>query len=210
MMKKTGLTLILILISMSILMIPTILSVIQRYDEKYLEIHNEVVVDFKSNMNYGALFQTENNKLQNLYETTVKNGADDLKNVEKQISEAEETIEKCKELVNTDQLLVENHLLRMVETEELLDKIDKQNENKESVTNLHHTLMNLLNTYNQALNEYDEVLTLEKQIYSGLKEEKGMKEITPIIDEVNRLSSDLSATIHDLNGHIQTYNKIQI
>lgn len=210
MMKKTGLTLILILISMSILMIPTILSVIQRYDEKYLEIHNEVVVDFKSNMNYGALFQTENNKLQNLYETTVKNGADDLKNVEKQISEAEETIEKCKELVNTDQLLVENHLLRMVETEELLGKIDKQNENKESVTNLHHTLMNLLNTYNQALNEYDEVLTLEKQIYSGLKEEKGMKEITPIIDEVNRLSSDLSATIHDLNGHIQTYNKIQI
>jgi hypothetical protein len=208
--KKIGLSLILVLISMSILMIPTILSVMQKYDEKYLKIHNEVVLDFKSNMNSGALFQTENNKLQNLYDTTVKDGADDLKNVEKQINEAEETIDKCKALVDMDQTLVGNQLSRMIETEEYLGKIDKQKENKETVMNLHHTLMNLLNMYNQALNEYDEVLTLEKQIFSGLKEEKSMKEITPIIDKVNRLSSDLSATIQDLNVHIQTYNKIQI
>lgn len=205
--KKIGIYLALIVTSM--LMAVLILPVIQKYDEKYLKVHNQVAWDFKSNMNYGELFNTENNKLQSLYEMTVKDGADNLKKAENQISKAEETINKCKLMVDEDKSLVENQLIQMKESEELLSKID-QKVNKETYMSLHNSLIKLLNTYNQALDQYEEVLSLEQKIYSALKAEKDLKEITAIIDEANQSSGELSGTIKDLNGYIVSYNKLQI
>lgn len=206
--KKIGIYLALIVTSM--LMAVLILPVIQKYDGKYLKVHNQVAWDFKSNMNYAALFNTENNKLQTLYERTVKDGADNLKKADNQISKAEETINQCKLMVDEDKSLVENQLIQMKESEELLSKINQKNVHKETLLRLHDSLINLLHTYNQALDQYEEVLSLEKKIYSALKAERDLKEIAVIIDEVNQSSGELSGIIKDLNGYIVSYNELQI
>jgi DNA repair exonuclease SbcCD ATPase subunit len=206
--KKIGIYLALIVTTM--LMAVLILPVIQKYDEKYLKVHNQVAWDFKSNMNYGELFNTENNKLQSLYDMTVKNGADNLKKAENQISKAEETINQCKLMVDEDKSLVENQLIQMKESEELLSKIDQKKVHKETLLSLHDSLINLLHTYNQALDQYEEVLSLEQKIYSALKAERDLKEIAVIIDEVNQSSGELSGIIKDLNGYIVSYNELQI
>ena len=208
--KATSLYLIIIAISIIMVLVISVLPAIQRYDKEYLNIHNEVALDFKSQMNYGALFNTENDKLQSLYDLTVKNGENDIKKAEDQIGQAEETINTCKAMVGKDKTLVESQLLRMKETGELLGKIDKQKVNKETIISLHDSLLKLLNTYNQALDQYDEVLTKEQQMYAALKAEKDLKEVSMIIDEVNQSSSNLSTTINDLNGYIESYNNIQI
>ncbi len=206
--KKIGIYLTLFISSM--LMAILILSGIQRYDEKYLKIHNEVARDFKSKMNYEALFNTENNKLGTLYEKVVQDGADNVKKAEDQISKAEETINQSKRMVDTDKSLVENQLIQLKESEEVLSKIDQQKGHEETFVSLHHSLIKLLNTYNQALDQYDEVLSLEQKIYSALKTEKNLKEVATIIEEVNQTSSELSGTIKDLNGYISSYNELQI
>ena len=194
-----------------VLVVKVFLPNIQRYDEEYLRIHNEIASGFKTQMNYETIFTTENNKLQDLYEAMVRDGAEDIHHAEKQISVAEELIANSKGIINTDRTLVENQLLQIKESGELLEKIKKQKENQaDPLLTLHVSLIDLLNIYHQALDEYDEILSLEQQIYTVMKEEKEIKDMVKIIDEVNQSTNLLSNTIKDLNAHIKTYNKIQI
>ena len=210
--KKTATSIGLAVISLVIVLaVRALLPGIQRNIDEYLRVHNEIVSGFKTQMNYETLFTTENNKLQDLYDATVRDGEEDIHHADKQISVAEELITNSKGIINSDRTLVENQLLQIKESGELLEKIKKHKENQaDPLVNLHHSLINLLNTYHQALDEYDEVLSLEQQIYTVMKEEKEIKDMVEIIDKVNQTTDLLSNTINDLNAHIKTYNKIQI
>ena len=204
--KKTATYIGLVVISLIIVLaVRSLFPGIQRYNDEYLRIHNEIASGFKTQMNYETLFTTENNKLQDLYEDMVRDGAEDIHHADKQISVAEELIANSKGIINTDRALVETQLLQIKESGELLEKIKKQKENQaDPFLTLHDSLIDLLNIYHQALDEYDEIF------YTVIKEEKEIKDMVGIIDKVNQSTDLLSNTINDLNAHIKTYNKIQI
>ena len=210
--KKTATYIGLVVISLIIVLaVRSLFPGIQRYNDEYLRIHNEIASGFKTQMNYETLFTTENKKLQDLYEAMVRDGVEDIHHADKQISVAEELIANSKGIINTDRALVETQLLQIKESGELLEKIKKQKENQaDPFLTLHDSLIDLLNIYHQALDEYDEILSLEQQIYTVIKEEKEIKDMVGIIDKVNQSTDLLSNTINDLNAHIKTYNKIQI
>ncbi|WP_019241134.1 MULTISPECIES: YkyA family protein [Bacillus] len=195
-----------LLIILSLLTISSLVGC-SNEEKEYIDKHTQIVRQATEISKQNVLFGEYHMEEQELYEIIISEGEDSINNVQKQMENALTIINQSKELVKSenDSLLVTK--TKLDENEPLLSKLRKSNK-KSIALKLDHMYKERMTIYQEALNQYDQLLDCEEKLYVAFQNGAELKEVSEEVDHINEESQKVRNVIQQFNKVTQRYNQI--
>lgn len=148
-------------------------------------------------------------KEQDIFEQIRNLGIDELDEIQSLATQALEVISERIDKVEIEKDSIEIAKEEFVKIETLLEQL-KNEEEKELGEEMYGIMMDRYNTYELLNESYNESLTLEKELYTLLKEEDAeQKEVEEIITKINESYEVVLDFNEQFNENTEKYNTIK-